>query len=100
MTRSYESEEVCEEFATITYKLAENGCMQETESSVNKRIADTWGFRYACIELIDGIFSSPFEIGGMQFYAYKSVRFTVSGTAWSTSFDDITRIKTYDKKED
>lgn len=82
----------------IDFKPAENGCMEETHSSLKHRIAAVWGFQTSGIELLEAS-TTWFELGGMQFNVYSSVQFSVNGKGWSTDFKTIERDSAYDEKE-
>lgn len=82
----------------VNFELAENGCMEETHSSLKHRIAAVWGFQTSGIELLEAS-TTWFELGGMQFNVYSSVQFSVNGKGWSTDFKRIERDSAYDEKE-
>lgn len=82
----------------VNFKLAENGCMEETHVSLKRRIAAMWGFQTSGIELLEAS-TTWFELGGMQFNVYSSVQFSVNGKGWSTDFKTIARDTAYDEKE-
>ena len=82
----------------VDFELAENGCMEETHSSLKHRIAAVWGFQTSSIELLEAS-TTWFELGGMQFNVYDSVQFSVNGKGWSTDFKRIERDSAYDEKE-
>lgn len=82
----------------VDFELAENGCMEETHSSLKHRIAAVWGFQTSSIELLEAS-TTWFELGGMQFNVYDSVQFSVNGKGWSTDFKRIERDSAYGEKE-
>lgn len=82
----------------VNFELAENGCMEETHSSLKRRITAVWGFQTSSIELLEAS-TTWFELGGMQFNVYSSVQFSVNGKGWSTDFKTIARDTAYDEKE-
>ena len=82
----------------VDFELAENGCMEETHSSLKHRIAAVWGFQTSSIELLEAS-TTWFELGGMQFNVCDSVQFSVNGKGWSTDFKRIERDSAYDEKE-
>lgn len=84
---------------TVNFEKAENGCMEETKGSLKRRIARTWGFEFEAIKLMEADMMTCFEMGGVQFNVYDSVRFSVNGKGWSTDFKTIARDTAYDEKE-
>lgn len=86
------------ERVAVNFKLAENGCMEETHASLKHRITAMWGFQTSGIELLEAS-TTWFELGGMQFNVYSSVQFSVNGKGWSTDFKTIVRDTAYDEKE-
>lgn len=84
---------------TVNFEKAENGCMEETKGSLKCRIAHAWGFEFEAIKLMEADMMTCFEMGGVQFNVYNSVRFSVNGKGWSTDFKTIARDTAYDEKE-
>lgn len=83
----------------IDFEQAENGCMEETNGSMKRRIARTWGFEFESIKLMEADMMTCFEMGGVQFNVYDSVRFSVNGKGWSTDFGSIARDDAFDDRE-
>lgn len=83
----------------IDFEQAENGCMEETKGSLKRRIARTWGFEFESIKLMEADMMTCFEMGGVQFNVYSSVRFSVNGKGWSTDFSSIARDDAFDDRE-
>lgn len=85
---------------TVNFEKAENGCMEETKGSLKCRIAHAWGFEFEAIKLMEADMMTCFEMGGVQFNVYDSVRFSVNGKGWSTDFSSIARDDAFDERED
>lgn len=83
----------------ISFALGENGCMEETHTSIVSRINDKWGFDQHAVVLMESDSCAPFELGGKTYYACASVRFTVRGVGWATDFVTIERAPEWDEKE-
>lgn len=80
----------------ISFALGENGCMEETHTSIVSRINDKWGFDPMVVKLMESDSCQPFELGGKTYYACASVRFTVRGVGWATDFVTIERAPEWD----
>lgn len=85
---------------TVNFEKAENGCMEETKGSLKCRIAHAWGFEFEAIKLMEADMMTCFEMGGVQFNVYNSVRFSVNGKGWSTDFSSIARDDAFDDVQD
>lgn len=81
------------------FEEAENGCMEETHSSLKRRIHAKWGFDPARIVLMEADMKAMFEVGRTQYNLYSSVRFQVNGKGWATDFTDLVASPAYDEKK-
>lgn len=84
----------------ISFALGENGCMEETHTSIVSRINDKWGFDPMVVKLMESDSCAPFELGGKTYYACASVRFTVRGVGWATDFVTIERAPEWDDEKE
>lgn len=84
----------------ISFELAENGCMEETHTSIASRINAKWGFDMFAMKLMESDACVPFELGGKTYYACASVRFTVRGVGWATDFVTVERAPEWDDEKE
>ena len=84
----------------ISFALGENGCMEETHTSIVSRINDKWGFDPMVVKLMESDSCAPFELGGKTYYACASVRFTVRGVGWATDFVTVERAPEWDDEKE
>lgn len=80
----------------FTFAPGENGCMEETHSSIASRINAKWGFDMFAMKLMESDMCAPFEMGGKTYYACAGIRFTVRGVGWATDFVTIVRAPEWD----
>lgn len=83
----------------VSFEMAENGCMEETEESICCRAAAMFGFDFERIVPLECSMRTMFEMGGIQFNLCDSLQFSVAGKGWSTDFVTLAEAPQYDEKE-
>lgn len=78
-----------------TYRRNEDGRLQETNASIMRNIASTFGFQYKKIILLEASFYTV-EGSEEDFTYCHDCTFCVCGVAYWTNFDIIARAEYYD----